>query len=697
MQFRMGHTQKLNRDFVISGLWKIAVVLALVILILTFAVPVRASQPNIAKVDVKQFGDHVQVTISSSLPLAIHDSRLGSRYLVFDLYGRLAPGERKRVSINAGGIKSLRCCWFRSSPPIARIAIRTSGRRDYSVESEPGQRIRRINVWKVGAVARSGHTNPSHVTARVAGAIMETPVVRPVQTPAPKPVLVASAAPAVLLNAVKAPAEKLVSLDFVASDIHDVLKALAMQGGVNVVASPDVKGNVTVSLSRVTVEEALKLITNVSGFRYEQIEGSYVVGTADNLRALAAGGGAPEDKITDVVTIIYADPAAIAKMLEAQYAAITITSSSAGAKDAKGPTVLVLSGAKSSVAPAKALAETIEASFAQNVLDSVVELYEVKYAEISEISTLLMAVSPKLKVSVGPAQGFNLKCPTAVAMGSDQAASSGTAATTSSTGTGTEKAPAKTLLLQGPKAEVEKAKVLLAQLDVPQPQIMIEARVVDITDSGSSDFGILWGDKGVLDRPIFSEMRSSGDQAITIGRIDRTPFQVQATLKGLVESGKGKMLASPNVLAIDGKPASAFIGDEVKYVIRVDVTPQGTNVMTEVARVGVQLHTISRINSDGFITMNLHPEVSVITKWIDTPGGLALPEVSRRYIDSTVRVKDGETIVIGGLIKDEDIKSMAGIPFLKDLPIIGEFFKARSSKKTHSEIMMFITPRVMTQ
>jgi len=704
MQFKTGHTLRLDRSAILSGLWKVALALALVTLILTCAVPVHArGYPNIGKVDVKEYADLVQITVSSSSPVAIHDARLGDRYLVFDLYGSLALRERKRVRVGDGGLRTIRCGWYRSSPPIARIVVGTTSVREYSVQTVAGSRVKVIKVWKEGATARPGRIEPAGPSGKPipGGAVQseDRADVTPVITPIPKPVVVAATqqSPAVAVKSAMGP--RLVSLDFVASDIHDVLKALAIQGGVNIVASPDVKGNVTVSLTRVTVEEALKLVTNVSGFRFQQIEGSYVVGTAENLKALAGGSSGPQESATQVVTIVYADAPAVAKMLAAQFPGIDVASSAAAQKDAKGPVVLVLMGPKGAVEGAKALAETIEASFAQTAAESVFETYEVKYADIAEVATLLAAALPKVKVSVGPMQGFNLKCPTAVAMGTDQTGSgtAGMMGQQASTGTATDnKAPAKTLILQGPEAEVQKAKAFLAKLDLPQPQIMIEAKVVDISDSGSQDFGIQWGDKGVLDQTSFTETRSSGDNALTIGRMDRTPLQIQATLKALVTSGKGKVLASPNVLAIDGKPASAFIGDEVKYVIRVEQTQIGVNVMTETARVGVQLHTISRINSDGYITMNLHPEVSVITKWVDTPAGLSLPEIARRYVESTVRVKDGETIVIGGLIRDEDIKSMAGVPFLRDLPIIGEFFKYRSTTKSHSEIMMFITPRVLS-
>ena len=670
MQFSKGHSRTSTAKRA-AGLKWLAATLALVILVCLCAVTAYAEQPYISKVDVKDMGDYVQIAVSSNSALAVHGSRLGDRYLVFDLYGRLAPSQQKRVDIGAGGIKSIRCGWYQDSPAVARIAIGTTKTMEYSISANKGQRLTTIKIRKQDAQA----PKPLPAEKPVPGGGVQSAVTA------------AATAPAVVEQAKPA---KLVSLDFVASDIHDVLKALGLQGGVNIVASPDVKGNITVSLNKVTVEEALKLVANLSGYKYQFVDGTYIVGTADNVRALAASAGG-DDKATEVVTITYADPAVVSKMLESQFPGMTVSSSVPAGKEIKGPAVLVLSGSKVVVEPAKALAESIEAGMAQNAQDMVSEFYEVKYADINELAAMVPAVVAGVKVSIGPTAGFNLKRPEAVAMDSNDKTA------TAASSAPEQKAPSKILLLQGPSLEVEKAKQVIAKLDVAQPQIMIEAKIVDISDTGKDELGIEWGDTtSGLTNTSFTE-NTDGNQALTIGRFSRSPLMIDATIRGLVQSGKGKVLASPNVLAIDGKTASAFIGDEVKYVIQITRTEYGVTVTTETTKVGVQLHTVSTISQDGFITMNLHPEVSVITGWKDiVSAGISLPLVARRYVDSTVRVKDGETIVIGGLIKDEEIKSMSGVPFLKDLPFIGNLFRSKTSQKSHSEIMMFITPRVLT-
>lgn len=664
---------------------------ALVVLLVALAIgmwslPAQAAKQVVSKVDISDSVGSAQIRVTGSAPLAIHAGRIGTRYVVFDVYGHLNANQKKRVSINDGGIRFINCGWYKDSPPIARIAVATETLTHYSVSYQQNKRLAIITVNKSNSAPKS-----LPMAVKQAGPAPSPEASEACAAPEPviwsKPILVASASP--MLPKVE-PQPRLVSLDFVASDIHDVLKALSTQGGVNIVASSDVKGEVTASLDRVSVDEALRLVANLSGYRYEQRDGVYVVGTAANLQALAASGEPAEERATAVVVVRYGDPSLITKMLESQYNMVNVTSNSVDEKAGKGQSqsVLVLSGAAGSVQSAKAMVEAIENSMAATMTRSVMELYEVKYADINELQGLLSSMIRGLQVTVGPNQGFKLQSPTAVTMGSQS-----TLAAPNAVPAAAQTAQPKTLILQGTQEEIDKAKEFLAKVDVPQQQIIIEAKVIDISDDASKDLGIEWGSQGIIGTPLFSETTSN--QALSVGRFSRTGIDVTATIQALVENNKGKILANPNVLALDGKPASVFIGDEVKYVIRVDRTPQGTNITTETAKVGVQLHTISRISPDGFITMDLHPEVSVIKKFLSAGEGILLPQISRRFIDSTVRIKDGETIVIGGLIKDDELNTIKSVPLLGNLPIIGALFRSRSTSKVHSEVMMFITPRIV--
>jgi type II secretory pathway component GspD/PulD (secretin) len=93
--------------------------------------------------------------------------------------------------------------------------------------------------------------------------------------------------------------------------------------------------------------------------------------------------------------------------------------------------------------------------------------------------------------------------------------------------------------------------------------------------------------------------------------------------------------------------------------------------------------------------MSLRPEVSVVSSWVTVPGGGQLPQLTTRKLASTVRVKNGETFVIGGLLEDEDTTTIDKLPILSDLPVLGGLFQHKNVLKTHSEVMIFITPKIL--
>jgi type II secretory pathway component GspD/PulD (secretin) len=103
------------------------------------------------------------------------------------------------------------------------------------------------------------------------------------------------------------------------------------------------------------------------------------------------------------------------------------------------------------------------------------------------------------------------------------------------------------------------------------------------------------------------------------------------------------------------------------------------------------------VGGDGQITMDMRPMVSTLTSFVDVPGGGSLPQTSLRIAQSTMNIKSGETIAIGGLIQDSDTISEGGIPILKDLPLIGKLFSRTNKNKRRSEIVFFVTAKVVDE
>jgi type II secretory pathway component GspD/PulD (secretin) len=550
--------------------------------------------------------------------------------------------------------------------------------------------------------------------------------------PVPAPRIPAPPAPAATETAMAAPVassgfEKLsrsaqsdertlgdVTLDFVAADINDVIKALAVQTGANIVSSTDVKGTITISLSQVTLDQALDMITRLSGFQYAKVGNTYVIGTASGISALTNNGSGPTT-VTAVVTFNYASVADLESALTSRFPDLKVCdgSSISGADAGAQYKALVLSGDPAYVSQAKDLVTQIDASLGANVTQQTTVVYQVQSASVADLISIVGSLVPTVIVTPGPRQGFTAKAPTASASaGSSGASAEGTSGSGGSASGATGASQSNStgpnlLLLTGTPTDVAKAQTILAEVDVEPAQIEFDTKVTEIDVNKVNNLGINWNFTGSTTRigeepdNIASGTPTLGENGqsnlLGFGAIGRTAISDIATLTmdALLQNGDAKLLADPNISAINGQPAEVFIGNTVNYVESITQSTTGENVTTASVQVGVILRVTGRVGSDGYITLNIHPEVSEITGELSVPGGGQLPEVSSRYADTTVRVKNGETIAIGGLIQENDNKNVNSVPGLGNLPIIGKLFQDSQDTKTRTEVVFLLTTKVV--
>ncbi len=496
----------------------------------------------------------------------------------------------------------------------------------------------------------------------------------------------------------KGPSEpKNICLDFHAADITDVLKALSVQSGANIVTGTDVKGQVTVSLNKVSLSEALDMVTKLSGFKYAEVgAGTYIVGTGAGISGVLDAGS--DETVTEALTIKYANPDQLGQVLTAQVPGLKYTPS--GAKtDQPGPKVMIVSGTRSVVDNAKAIVTQVEETMARDAENQTVEVYKLKYASAKDAATLLAAVLPQLTVSLGPTTGFEQRPPSGVTF--ITSSSGGNGGSTGDSSQGVSKEEPTAIVMSGTPEDIAKAKELLSTLDIKPKQVLIETKVTDITIGAQKRLGLTWSWNSIT----YAENNKGTEvHPVAQGPFDRAPLSISAQLDAMLEDNSAQLLANPTVAAIEGKPAVIFIGDEIKYIIRIDETLTGVNFQTETANVGVTLRVVARPDEDGYITLALHPEVSTISDWLTIGTGtggnnaktaIALPQISRRFTDHVIRVKDGETIVIGGLIRDYELSNLTKVPLLGDLPFFGGLFRHREKTKEHSDVAIFLKATVM--
>lgn len=508
-----------------------------------------------------------------------------------------------------------------------------------------------------------------------------------------------------------------VTLDFVAADINDVLKALAVQTGANIVSSADVKGTVTVSLADVTLEQALDMVARLSGYEYAKVGNTYVVGTSTGIQALTGAAGGSQQQATEVVTFNYADPDDVIATLKQRFPEMDVSkgTSISGVKAGAGTKALILTGDPSLIDQAKTLIGQIDQSMGANVQNESTVAYRVKYASLSDLISILGNLVPQLVVTPGPAQGFTAKAPSAAATASSSSgsvsSSSSSSGSSGSSGSSQASATGPTiLLLTGTETDIARAQQILGQVDVQPKQILFETKVVEMSNDAERQLGLQYDFSGA--HTSIGEDLPAGTQSIptvepdpypgnvlkgrTFGRTYITDL-VTVQLAALQTQGKAHLLADPNISAIDGQAAQVFIGDEVNYVSSITTSTTGENVTTATVQAGVIFRVTGKVDGDGYITLNIHPEVSSITGWTTVPGGGQLPEVSTRYADTTVRVKDGDTIAIGGLIQENDIENIQKVPILGDLPFFGQLFRYNDHNKQSDQVVFFLKTSIMDQ
>ena len=251
------------------------------------------------------------------------------------------------------------------------------------------------------------------------------------------------------------------------------------------------------------------------------------------------------------------------------------------------------------------------------------------------------------------------------------------------------------LVLYGTPAEYERVKNLLATLDVELKQVSVEAKFLIVSKEETKNLGIdwIWSSTNKNYYTQIENMTNSSDyESIQIGRSfsSVSDWNFTARINALVTNGKAKILSRPNVTTIQGREAVIYVGNDVP-VEKTERSETLTTSSYDYRDAGIKLKYIPRINADGTITAKLYTEVS--TPEYDKNTGAYRFNV--RTAETTVTVRDGEPMVIGGLIGAEEEKSVSKIPFLGDLPILGALFRNHRKSKSESELIIFLTAHVL--
>lgn len=490
-------------------------------------------------------------------------------------------------------------------------------------------------------------------------------------------------------------ASNLVTLDFKEADIQNVLKIISYKSGVNIVTTPDVIGNVTIRLVDVPWETALDVILKTYGFGYQRQGNIILVTKMENISKIQA----EEPLQTEIFTL---------KFLDAQDAEkILIPLLSPRGKIS----VLYARGQKGwKFGTFRIGRETVSAGMQERVGEAgaKAETISIERTPTGDLVSKKAEFEPSIK--------------------------------------------SKTLIITDTASSLDRIRnIILPQIDKKPKQVLIETRIMEVNNDRLKDLGLDWGTgssgassyntapgdislssnnkTSIAGRNLASEFTPSvfgpKEGTATLGGTypykaglelifkKLTGYQFQAILHALEEDVYSNTLSAPRILTLDNQEASILVGYHTPILssqVSAGTSTEGptqTQTLDYYQEIGIRLNVVPQISDEGYINMIIHPSVTssssnVTATNIAGTGTSAItttinyPIIDVREAQTQVLMKDRETIVIGGLLKDVKAKQTMGIPFLSKIPFIGKALFTRETEDTLKiDLLIFISAHVL--
>jgi len=260
------------------------------------------------------------------------------------------------------------------------------------------------------------------------------------------------------------------------------------------------------------------------------------------------------------------------------------------------------------------------------------------------------------------------------------------------------------LVILATPREYELIIAAVRKLDLIPLQVLIEATIIEVTLGDSLEYGVEWffknGVKGNKQGQGLLDLGGAGigtlAPSFSYAIIDSAGL-VRAAINALATESQVSILSSPSLMVLDNQTATINVGDEIPIPTRSSISNVDPNAPTvneiEYRNTGVTLQVTPRVNAGGLVTMEVDQEVSDAVG--TTSSDLNAPTIQQRKITSTVAVQSGDTIVLGGLIRDSATEVESGIPYLRNIPGIGKLFSQTNHSTRRTELIVLITPRAV--
>jgi len=489
-----------------------------------------------------------------------------------------------------------------------------------------------------------------------------------------------------------------ISLDLRNIDVVEALKFLANKSTLNIVPTKNVSGRVTLTLVNVPFKDIFDLILRSNGLAYVKIGEIYSIMTELEYKAYY-GRNFFDLRQVKVFRLKYSIPEQAFSLLDALKSEIGRV-----LVDRESGNVLIMDTPDNIADIEKALAEFEKRN--------VIEVFSLKYARAKEVEEILKTRLDAKNVGSAKADERNNQ-----------------------------------VVVQTLPDRMQEIASLIKSLDKPTKEVLIESKIIKIKLSDQLESGIEW--EGIFSlvqqksgatyfgsypfsnitagasTPNFmprlnvynalnhtiasypfsgttsslsSSLKTSPGEKMHFGMI-RKNTDFDTLMNYLNTLGKTRVLANPKIAVVNNQEAKIHIGERQAYVTTTTTTGQTTSTVSEEVQfvdVGIQLSVTPTINDDGYITMKIKPEISSVSSVLVTPTGNRIPIIDTSLTETTVMVQDNTTLLIGGMRKEEKISTSAGMPPMSKLPFIGSFFKSASDETDRVELLVMITPHIIS-
>ena len=421
-----------------------------------------------------------------------------------------------------------------------------------------------------------------------------------------------------------------VNLKIFEEDVVNVIRALSELSGIDIMIDDSVTGEITLNFSNKTFREAIELISVNKGLDYTEVSNTLIIAAKDVIDGY-------KKPITRIFVLKNATAEAAKGILDGykdEGAKVNIVA------DTRMNT-LIVKGTEEEIKKIENLIVTIDTELLTRTFKIDNAIYK---EEIEGIKSMLSIIVPEEgRINIDSRQSE--------------------------------------IIVKGTEEQLDNVETMIIGLDKRAPQIMIQAKVIEITLDGEKELGIKWtSGAGKVEGQI-----TIGE--ITLGGSFERFGLIEATLKALQSKGKTNILSNPKVLTLDGKEAKILSGSKIPIRER---TAEGVETI-KYMDVGLSMIITPRLSSDEVITMDVYVTIDSLGEELIQ----GYPVINSREEKVIIRANLDETVVIGGLITSEDIENIRKIPFLADIPIFGKLFQFTHTKSKKTEIIILITAHLL--